>query len=216
MDELLDAIGKKESDPERITDQLIRQPSLIPRLFEGLKDSRTRTKYGCEKLLRRLSEKRPDLIYPYFDAFAELLDGDNSFLKWGAIRTIANLAGVDSQNKIEAIFRSYYGLIGGPVMISAANVIGSSPAIAAAKPALAGRIAKEILKVETASYELKGEPSPECRNVAIGHALSALEEIFDRIRGKKPVLEFAQRQLRNPRPNVRKKAEQLLRKTATG
>jgi len=70
--------------------------------------------------------------------------------------------------------------------------------------------------VETASYELKGEPSPECRNVAIGHALSALEEICGRIRGKKPVLESRSVSCGIRAQAYGKKAEQLLRKTATG
>jgi hypothetical protein len=205
-------IGEKGADPDKIADQAIDQPALIPNLIAGLNTSQAKIKYACEKALRKLSEKKPALIYPHFDVFADLLEASNSFLKWGAITTIANLAGVDSLRKIDALFSRYCAPIKGPAMITAANVIGSLPRIALARPELAERIAAEILKVETASYELRGCPSPECRNVAIAHALSALGVMFESLKKKKPVLDFVRRQLDNPRAGVRKAAAAFLRR----
>jgi len=93
-------------------------------------------------------------------------------------------------------------------MISAANVIGGAARIALARPGLADRVAAEVLKVERASYA-----TAECRNVAIGHAVSAFGEFFHVLRRQRaPVLEFVRRQLTNSRPATRKKAERFLRK----
>lgn len=68
-------------------------------------------KFGCEKVLRCISERNPGLIYPYFESFVRLLESDNTFLKCGAILTIANLTSVDHKNRFENIFDRYYSLI---------------------------------------------------------------------------------------------------------
>jgi hypothetical protein len=95
-------------------------------------------------------------------------------------------------------------------MIAVANVIGAAAEVGLARPDLAGRIAREILKVETACYQ-----RPECRNVAIGHAITALHRFFPSITRKQPVMRFVYRQYDNPRPATRKKAEKFLKKWCT-
>ncbi|OHB74684.1 MAG: hypothetical protein A2Z25_09430 [Planctomycetes bacterium RBG_16_55_9] len=126
--------------------------------------------------------------------------------------TVANLTTVDTENKFEAIFQKYYATIPGPAMITAANIIGNSARIALAKPELTGRIVREILKVEKGKYQSKGVPSPECRNVVIGHAIDSLDAFFEQIDDKAAVIAFVKRQLKNSRKPVVKKAERFLRK----
>jgi len=201
----------KQLDVATAAERLIASPDMIPELVEALQAERSTAKYLYEKTLRLVSEGRPELIYPHFDAFAALLDHENNFLKWGAIMTIAHLSPVDAAGRFEAIFDRYYAPIPGPTMITAANIIGSSPEIVRAKPHLTQRIAQEILKVEGAEYEHHGSPSPECRNVAIGHAIDAFDQFFDRIDDKATVLAFVKGQLKNTRKQVAKKAERFLR-----
>ena len=90
-------------------------------------------------------------------------------------------------------------------MIAAANTIQGAADIALAKPHLADRIATEIIKVDRAHYA-----TPECRNVAVGHAIQALDRFFEHIQKKDSVLAFVESQFDNPRPATRKKAEQVL------
>jgi hypothetical protein len=70
----------------------------------------------------------------------------------------------------------------------------------------------EALKVEKAKYQRHGELSPECRNVALGHAIDSFDELFDQIDDKAAVLRFVKRQLRNTRKPVVKKAERFLQR----
>jgi hypothetical protein len=209
---IIEQLGRKGVDITGIVDRIIDKPEENAGLAEALKVEKRAVKFSYEKVLRLVSERRPDLIYPYFDVFAGLLDSDNSFLKWGAIMTVANLTAVDTENKFEAVFRKYYAPIQGPVMITAANIIGSSTKIVLSKPELTGRITREILKVEKAKYESKGVPSPECRNVAIGHAIDSFDAFFEQIDNNTKVLAFVKRQLKNTRKPVVKKAERFLRK----
>ena len=93
--EILESLGKKGTDREAIAAQVLGHPERIPDLLEGLNANEANIKYGSEKVLRRISEQRPELIYPHFDRFLELLEGENKFMKWRGIMTIANLAIVD-------------------------------------------------------------------------------------------------------------------------
>jgi hypothetical protein len=203
--------GQRGADVSGVANSVIKQPELIAELVEALQAEKGTAKYGYEKVLRLVSERRPDLIYPHFDFFAGLLDCDNNFLKWGAIMTIANLTSVDGRGRFEEIFEQYYAPIPGPAMITAANIIGSSPRIVRAKPRLVGPITQEILKVRKAKYESHGKPSPECRNVAIGHAIEAFDQFFDRIEEQDTVIRFVKLQLKNMRKQVVKRAERFLR-----
>ena len=210
--DIVKELGKKGADASKIAGYVIKQPEYIEQLIEAVKAPRGTLRYGCEKVLRLVSETRPDLIYPYFDLYTDLLDSDNSFLKWGAILTIANLAEVDSNRKLDKIFDKYFSPITDSVMITAANIIGGSVKIALARPELTGRITKEILKVEKAKFEMHNNPSPECRNVAIGHAIDSFNQFFEQIDDKASVIKFVKRQLNNTRSAVVKKAEKFIKK----
>jgi hypothetical protein len=214
--DIANEIGKKGSDASKIARYAIENPQCITQLLDGVTAPKGSIRFGYEKVLRFISEQKPELLYPYFDIFEKMSGCDNSFLKWGAIMTIANLAAKDSDNRFDAIFEQYYAPIKGPVMVTAANIIGSSVKIVSAKPYLTGKIVKEILKVEKANYELRNQPSPECRNVAIGHAIEAFDQFFDKIDDKKTILKFVQRQLKNTRKAVVKKAEKFLQKHSYG
>ena len=203
---------KQKKDIGKIAEQVIQNPGLIEEIINALKTERSALKFGFEKTLRLISEKAPELIYPHFEDYVNLLDSENNFLKWGAILTIANLASVDSENKFEKIFGKYYSPVNGPAMISAANVVGNSWKIVNAKPELAGKIVHEMLKVQNAEYINRGEVSPECKNVVCGHAVDSFAKFFDKIMNKIPVLEFVNAQLNSPRAPVRKKAEKFLNK----
>ncbi len=95
---LHEKISEKDSDKEEIAAQVINKPELLSEIFAGLSADKARIKYGCDKVLRIISEKKPELLYPQMDFFVANLDSDNNFFKWGAIHVLANLASVDSEN----------------------------------------------------------------------------------------------------------------------
>jgi len=204
---LIQEISQKETDKDEIADRVISNPELIPEIIEGLSDKKARTKYGCAKVLRLLSEKKPEVLYPRFDFFVGLLDSDNTFLKWDAIHVLGNLAAADSEGKFEKILDRYLAPIPGPVLITAANVIGGAAKIALAKPALTEKITGELLKVEKARYQ-----TDECRNVALGQTIDSFDRFFAQIEDREPVIALAQRQLKNTRNSTRKRAEKFLKK----
>ena len=187
------------------------RPDLVQAAIDGIASPSGRARLGASKVLRDLSEQSPDQLYPHFDFFAGLLGSPNHILKWNATLTLANLAAVDREGRLDRILDAYLAPISGPNMIDAANAIRGAAAIARAKPHLAPRIAARILAVERASYA-----TAECRNVAIGHAIRAFDQIFDTAGGERTVLRFVSRQTENPRPATRAKAQRFLRKRSSG
>jgi hypothetical protein len=204
---IMEQIGQKGSDKEEVAERVIGEPGLLKTVIEGLSARPAAIKYGCSKILRIISQKKPELLYPSFDFFVQRLDIDNTFLKCDAILILANLTSVDSDNKFEAIFDRYFAPIKGPTLIVAANIIGSAARIALSKPELTDRIVGKLLKVENAKYQTE-----ECRNIALGQAIDSFDEFFERIGDKERVRRLVKKQLRNTRKSTAKKAAQFLKK----
>jgi hypothetical protein len=204
---LFDRIAKRNSDKEEIAKEVIKNHELLSFIFEGLENKKADIKYGCEKILMIISESEPAVLYPQFDFFVSLLDHPSNFMKWGATKIIANLTQVDAENRFDKIFEKYFAPIPGPVMITAANIIGNSSKIASVKPYLTEKIVIELLKVETAEYQ-----TTECRNIALGHFIVSVDQFFDQIKDKKPLVDLIKKQLNNTRNATKKKAMQFVKK----
>jgi hypothetical protein len=207
--ELFSLLARKGADREALAERVLEHPGLIPGVLEGLGEPAAAVRYGCAKIIRIVGERDPALLLPHFDLFAGLLDSDNNIMRWEAIHVIGNLAQVDSEERIESILERYLAPIRGEVLITAANVIGGCGRIAAAKPALADEIASHLLYVERAEYQ-----TPECRHVALGHAILAFGRFFDHVTDRAAVLRMVERQLDSPRPATGKKAAKFLKKWA--
>ena len=113
------------------------------------------------KVVRKISEQKAELIYPYFEEIVFWLRQPNSFIKWDGILCLSNLAAVDREDKFTAIYRDYFGLIRDPQMITAANVIGNAWKIVLARPEWELDITARLLEVPDITYLNDGEPSPE-------------------------------------------------------
>jgi len=166
-------------------------------------------KFKTAKELVSLSESQPEVLYPVFDAIAEHLEAGNKIIQWTAFQIIANLAAADHDDRIEGTLDRYLAPIQGPVMITAGHAIRGAARIAATHKQLTAKVVRAILGVEAATYATK-----ECRNIAIGHAISVLGSMDSEVKRSAEVTAFVKRQTVNPRPATRKKAEHFLKKEA--
>lgn len=209
MSKWIAKIARKDSDKDAIAGRVATSATAITEVLDGLSAAKADEKYGCAKVLALISEAKPHALYSKFDHFVKLLGGENKILHWQALGIIANLASIDSRGKVDKILDAYFDPIGGPVMITAANVINGASAIAQAKPHLTKTVVNELLRVEKAKYK-----TAECRKIALGHAIEALDSIFPQIQDPKPVLKMVRKQLRSTRPATKRKAERFLKKHA--
>lgn len=207
-------VGKIKGKPEleSFIKEVTQNPALIPELFAIIKADPGSVKFYCEKVLRMVSERQPELIYPYFDEITALIDSPNSFIKWGAIITLSNLIAVDEGNKFASIYEKYFGLIDAEVMVTAGNVIGNAWKTILKKPEYEPDITKRILGISDNTYLYKGEPSPECKNILCGHAIACFDKYFELSHSKEAILDFVADQTNNPRKQTAKKAAAFLEK----
>ncbi len=207
---LLRDLEKKSITKEDLLQKVEQDLDLLPEILNGVSSSKAAVRYGCASVLTNLSQKHPEKLYPHMDSIIALLESKHRILTWNAIAIIANLARVDKNKKIDAIFPKYYSFLNDEYMVTVANVVGHSGKIALAKPYLAQKIADELLKVE--KIATTPHLTEECKRVIAEKAIESYDMFFDRIRNKKKVVAFAKRQLNSPRKTLRTKAESFLKK----
>ena len=210
--ELLTKVADKTLAKEKLHQKIKQNFDLLPVLLKGTCSPKAAVRYGCAKVLMDLSGEYPEKLYPYMDAFIELLDSKYRILTWNAMAIIANLAMVDKEQKFNAIFEKYYSFLNNEYMVTVANVVGNSGKIALAKPHFIHKITAELLKVENIS----GTPhlTEECRRVIAEKAIGTFDLFFDKIEEdeKKKVFSFVERQLGSSRKTLRTKAADFLKK----
>ena len=202
---------KTKPDLNLFVAEVIRNAAILPVLFEIVLTETSGIKYTCSKIIRMVSEQKPELVYPYFENVALWLRHPNSFIKWDGILALSNLAAVDREDKFGAIYEDYFGLIRDPQMITASNVIGNAWKIVFARPEWENDITARLLEVPGITYLYKGEASPECSRIVCGHVLECFEHYFERSASQAAMIRFAEGQRGNSRKAVAKNAEKFLK-----
>jgi hypothetical protein len=209
---ILDNLECKKKRPDELVGQVIKDPKLIPSVIEGTSSSKGSVKFGATKILRLLSEQKPEILYPHMDHFIEQLDDENNIIKWNAQDIIANLIDVDTDKKFDTIFDKYYSLISDEVMITAGHVVDNSGKIALSKPQFQNEITKHLLSVDKINRD------PECNNILIGKAILSFEKYFKEIskEEKHKIISFVKNHSNNSRNATKKKAEKFLTRFEKG
>ncbi len=192
---------------DQIADMAIIDTNIIQLLLNGLSEDNARIKYGCSNTLIIISNKQPNVLYPYFNLFEQYLKHENKFVQRAAIIVFANLTKVDHENKFDKIFSKYYSEITGPGVTTASYIIRGSAVIAKAKPYLTKRITKELLKITTAEYQ-----TSECKNVALGFMISSFDKFFEQVENKKEIIDLISKQTNNPRNPTKNHAIKFIKK----
>ena len=205
---MLPDLNKKEVDLACLARQASDNQEFLSELVAGLSDRQERVGYNCLKALMLVAEERPELLYPHWDVFVDLLRSDNTYFKLRGANLIAAVAGVDTDNRFERIFEEYYELLDGKSVIAAAYIAGNSSRIATAHPELQSRITDRLFSIDQTQHP------PDRRDLIKGHAVEALGEYFRESDDQVAILEFVRGQLEGESPRTRKKAKEFLAKFA--
>jgi len=210
-EELINILNTKP-DLDLFANEFMDAENLLPLLLTIVGTETSSIKYACTKVIRIISEKKPESIYPYFEEIVFWLHQPNSFIKWDAGRILANLAAVDREDKFSGIYGDYFAQIRDPQMITAANVIGAAWKIVLARPEWESDITGRLLEVPGITYLHEGEPSPECNDIACGHVIACFEQYFDKSKNQAAMIRFAEDQTNSSRKSVAKSAEKFLQR----
>lgn len=162
-------------------------------------------RFDAGKALVATARKDPMRVYPHFDDIAALLGCDSKVVCWNAMQIVAALAPADVERRIDAILDAYLSLVSCGNLVSAVNAIDGAGRIVACRPDLLERILPAMLAVPRAAFK-----TAECRNVAIGAVLDALEALGARVCQREDAASFIRRQQTNPRAAVAKHATKMI------
>lgn len=193
-----------ETDIE-IAKKAIKDQKLLSKLLGGILSDKDEVRYPSFKALLIISEENPEILYPKWDFFASLINGNNSYKKLIGIRIIANLTKVDTENKFDIIFNQYYSILDEDKTMTAGHLAGNSGKIAKAKPKLQSKITEKLLNIDNTH---KGKQ----KELIKAYAIEAFNEYYKEALDKEKIIEFVKKQLESKSPKNRKKAEEFLSK----
>jgi hypothetical protein len=197
----------KNVDIADVAKAAMKDKIFLSELIEHLKSKKEIIRSNSSNALNLISHENPDILYPYWDFFFSLLDGENTYWKCSGIPIIANLTRVDNENKFEKLFEKYYSLLDDKKsFIPAAYLARSSGTIASAKPNLRAKITQRLLKIDETHHH------PERRDLVKSDIIQAFDEYFEEAEDKKKIVEFVRKQLECDSPKTRKMAAKFLEK----
>jgi len=178
----------------------------IPSMLAALNEKGT-ARFKAAKHLQIISRANPALLYPYFQAFAKPV---GQFLQHRPVERhhySCSLVQVDTEKRFDHIFERYFARLWDGKLVTAANILENSGRIARNRPDMAEMITHELLNVDRIPL-----PTPECREVARGKALTAFAEYIDILKRNRAAKDFVTRCTNSHRASVKKRAEALLQK----
>ena len=199
-------LSKKDVDIKEVAKFALGDEEFLSVLIQNLKTKQETVRFNSSKALNLLSKMNPDVLYPEWDYFLDLLDGDNTYWKCSAIPLIANLTRIDKQKKFDTIFVKFFDLMNDRSFIPAAYVARSAAAIVKAKPKLQSKITEKLLGIDETHH------NPERRDLVKSDIIEAFGEYFKEAENKKQITEFVRRQLDCSSPKTRKTAAKFLKK----
>jgi hypothetical protein len=203
---MLPDLNDKNMNVEVMAKEALKDEKKLSELLDNLKTKNETVRYNSSKVLNLLSEKNPEVLYPKWDYFVELLRADHTYWKLSVIPIIANLVRIDLENKFEAIYEKFFGLLNDRSVIPAAWIAANSGKIAKAKPRLQARVTNELLSIDRTHHD------PERKDLIKAGAIESFAEYYEEAADKKKILEFVKKQLECKSPKTRKIAKEFLEK----
>jgi hypothetical protein len=209
MNAILSDTSIEKISAESIADLILKDRQFLESAFQWISNGPPGTKFRCSKALMLLSESHPNLLYSRIQGIVDLLESENQILKWNAIAILGNMASEECKSVIDGILPRMYASLSCGELITANHAISALGKIGRVFPEKKGKIIARLLKVEGYAFD-----TDECRNIAVGKVILALEQLMDFSKANKKLAEFARRYVDNRRPATAKKAKQFLRRFA--
>jgi hypothetical protein len=199
-------LSRKDLDIKEVAKAALGDEELLLELIRNLKTKKETIRFNSSKALNLICETNPEVLYPDWDYFFELLEGDNTYWKCSAIPLIANLTRVDEEKKFETYFEKYFDLMNDRSFIPAAYVARSAATIADAKPKLRTKITEKLLGIDETRH------NPQRRDLVKSDIIEAFDKYFEKAENKRQIIEFVRLQLDCDSPKTRKTATKFLEK----
>ena len=199
-------LSRKDLHIKEVAKAALRDEEFLSELIRNLKTKQETIRSNSSRVLNFICETNPEVLYPDWDYFFELLEGDNTYWKCSAIPLIANLTRVDKDKKFETNFEKYFDLMNDRSFIPAAYVARSAAIIVDAKPKLRTKITEKLLGIDETRHD------PQRRDLVKSDIIEAFDKYFEKAENKRQIIEFVRLQLDCDSPKTRKTATKFLKK----
>ena len=201
-------VNKKQAEgmAKIIVKDVLKDDQLLFEVYKGVTSKDDSVRYPNAIALEILSNEHPEMIYPEWDFFIDLLNRRNAYSKSIAIKTIADLTRVDAESKFDKVFTEYYNELNDKSVIVARQLAINSGKIAKAKPKLKTKITNRLLSIDETNH------NPNRKDLIKGDIIEAFSEYFEEIENKEEIIEFVKKQLKSSSPSTVKKAKGFLNK----
>ena len=201
-------INKKEAEirAEKIVKNVLKEKSYLSNIMQGVIAKDDSERYPNAIAVEILSEKDPEILYPQWDFFADLLKSNNAFHRSIAVSTISNLTLIDSDEKFETLFDEYFRLLDDKSVIVTRKLAIHVWKIFKAKPSLRIKIKNKLLSIDDTHH------TASRKDLVKGDIIESLSEFFVDIEDKKEIIKFVRNQLSSSSPSTVKKATNFLSK----
>jgi len=197
-------LDKKDANIEALAQKALPDKNLLQELLDGVLSKDHTIRSNSFRVLTLLSEDHGEFLYPKWKYFQEMLTSSNSYHKNIAINLLANLTKVDVDNKFEAIFEDYYGILAGDKAMNACHVALNSSKIALNKPELKSEIINKLLSVDDIHQGKQKE-------LIKAYVIETLLNIYPEAENKQQRIEnFVKSQLDSKSPKTRNMAQCFL------
>jgi hypothetical protein len=163
--------------------------------------------YHCFYVIDAASQKRPDLLYPYWNEIAQLLHHKNSYHRDFALEIIGNLTKIDQENRFSDIEDEYFGLINDEKFMTGNQCIRNFLKIFRHKVDQRPRIVETLLDIDQRCNYTEKQ-----KGVLKSDVLEILDEIYTEVSEHDKINALIKAEVNCISPKTRKKAKELIKK----
>ncbi|MFN2115501.1 MAG: hypothetical protein ACK2T6_07280 [Anaerolineae bacterium] len=120
----------------------------LPRILDGLRSSSGKPQSGCAELASRLSEARPDLLWPERELFVANLSAEPPVVRWEAACVLGNLAAVDTGGELRRQVPELEALLTADSIVLQGHAVRALAKMARAYPSEAEGILDSLISAE--------------------------------------------------------------------
>lgn len=171
--------------------------------IEGIQSDNDKVREKHFDSLLPLSEKKPELLYKYWDIFISMLRKPEVTNKYYAIHLLANIVRADDKDKFDDVFDEFFELLNHESPVVSPHIASKSGKIIKAKPQYEAEIVELLLQIDKTS---------KCRHIELqkAYVIEAFNEAFDLISQKDDIIEYARSLVSSKSPKTRKVAKAFL------
>ena len=180
------SITKKNAEiqAKKFVKRVLAENTYHSEILKGVNAKEDLIRYPNAIALDILSENNPEIVYPEWDFFVELIGSNNAYHKSIAISIISNLTAIDKEKKFKEIFDLFFNLIDDKSVIVARKLCIHAGRIVKAKPELKTEITNILLNIN------KTQHNPSRKDLIKGDIIESFSEYFEDIMKKKKIVEF--------------------------